>query len=164
MNLYPSLISTVPMVKRNTVLIILNGLIDAGCSSERLLHHWLRTGASSKVRVPADWSEMCRTGSKVMVRDRADRWGTVSTNGSSHLIVDVSIPGARVERRCTRQWAMLACETSVFSVYVRLPVDGLHATLEIGGGSELPLANDGPSNYRGPNRRGNDDENCHSGG
>ena len=75
----------------------------------------------------------------------------------------MSIPGARVERRCARQWAVLAWETSVFVVAARLPVDGLHATLKIGGGFELPLANDGPPNYRRPNRRGNDDENRHSG-
>ena len=68
-----SSISTVPMVKRNTMLIILNRSIDAGCTSERLLHHWLRTGASSKVRVPANWGKMNRTSSKVMVGDRVER-------------------------------------------------------------------------------------------
>lgn len=164
MDLYLSLISIVPVVKRNTVLIILNGSIDTGCWCERLLHHWLHTGASSKVRVPANRGKMHRASSKVMVGDRAERWGTISANGTSHLIVDVSIPGARVERRCTRQWTMLGWEISVFVASSRLPVDGLHATLEIRGGSELPLANDGPSNYRGPNRRGNDDESRHSGG
>ena len=164
MDLYLSLISIVPVVKRNTVLIILDGSIDGRCSCERLLHHRLRTGASSKIRVPANRGKMRRASSKVMVGDRAERWGTVSANGSSHLIVDVRIPGARVERRCTRQWAMLGCETSVFVASSRLPVDGLHATLETRGGSELPFANDGPSNHRGSNGRGNDDESRHSGG
>lgn len=60
------------MVKRNTVLIILNGPIDAGCLSERLLHHWLRTGATSEVRIPANWGEVCRAGGEVMVGDRVE--------------------------------------------------------------------------------------------
>lgn len=149
------------MVKRNTVLIILHGSVDAGHVSERLLHHWLRAGTSSKVRVPANRGKIGSTRSKVMVRNRVERRGTVTAHRSSHLIVGVTIHGARVEGRCTRQGTMLAGETDVI-VSTRLPVDGLHATFEIGGGPELPLANDGPHDDCGSNRSSNDDENRHS--
>jgi len=72
-NLCLRLISTVPMVKRNSVLVILNGPIDAGYPSESLLHHWLRTGPTSEVHVPANWGKMYRTSSEVMVGNRVER-------------------------------------------------------------------------------------------
>ena len=154
------LISIVPMVKGNTILIVLNWPIDAGCACERLLHHWLRTGATSKVRIPADGGEMGRTSSKVMIGDRVERRATIASNGSPHLIVSMTRDRTRVERRCTRQ-GTLARKISVFIVSVRLPVDGLHAALKVRGGSELPLADDGPHDDRGSDSRSDDDKDHH---
>lgn len=143
------------MVKRDTVLVILNGSVHAGCGTKGFLHHRLHTETTSKVCIPANRGKMCWPCSKVVVGNRIE-WRGISP----HLIIDMARGGTRVERGRAGQ-GTLARETRVFVGATGLPVDGLHAALKVRRGSKLPLANDGPHDDRGTDRSSDDNNNRH---
>jgi len=72
-------VSIVTMVKRDTVLIILDRSVHAGRVAKGFLHHRLRTGTTSKVCIPANRGKMCWPCSKVMVGNRIELRGPVSS-------------------------------------------------------------------------------------
>jgi len=57
---------------------------------------------------------------------------------------------------CARPFAPVPRETRVLCCS-RLPIDGLHAVIEVGRGSELPFAEQSPTKSDSADGRGDDD-------
>jgi hypothetical protein len=72
-------------------------------------------------------------------------------------VVNVPMARPRVEGRCVRQTTM-ARRKAVIWIASWLPVDGLHAILEMRRRPELPLSDDSPNNGDTGNGRRNDNE------
>jgi hypothetical protein len=76
---------------------------------------------------------------------------TVALGKAHHAIVTCRVEGRRVRRPRTvgRKATVVVCG---------LPVDGLKMILELRGGAELPLADNGPNDHTASNGRGNYNE------
>jgi hypothetical protein len=76
---------------------------------------------------------------------------TVASGKAHYVIVACRVEGRRVGRTPTegRKATVVLCG---------LPVDGLKTILELSGGAELPLADNGPNDHTASNGRGNYNE------
>jgi len=138
-----------------STLVVFVGSVDARATLQSLLHRGLGTGTTGKVSVAADRRR--RASGEIMVRYRGEvtsgviRPSTVASGKAHDVIVTCRVEGRRVGRHPTvgRKATVVVC---------RLPVDGFKTILELRGGAELPLADDGPNDHTASNGCGNDDE------
>lgn len=146
-------------MKGNTVLIILVLAIDSGSPGKSLLHCRLGPGADTtrEVGIAAHRRELSRSRSEVMVRKGSE---SPCANLCPRVIIATGVR-VRLEGRCNGDGAVCTWEATVLPT-VGLPVDGLHAVLEVGRRTEFPLADDRPDDSRSSDTDSNDDEDRHS--
>ena len=136
--------------------------IDAGTTVKSLLHLGLGAGTTSEVSITTTGRKGRGASGKVVVRYRGEattsivRAAAVAPGEAHHVVVT-----RRVERRRIGGHPTVSREAAV--VLCRLPVDGLEAILELSGGTELPLANNGPDDGAATDGRGEYDNDCQGG-
>jgi len=136
--------------------------IDAGTTVKSLLHLGLRAGTTSKVSITTTGRKGRGASGKVVVRYRGEPTTSIIraaavAPGEAHYVVVTR----RVERRRVGGHPTVSGETAV--MFCGLPVDGLEAILELSGGTELPLANNGPDDGAATDGRGEYDKDCQGG-
>lgn len=138
-----------------STLVIFVGSVDTRATLQSLQHLGLGTGTTGKVSVAAN--RHSRASSEVVVRYRAEvasgiiSYSTVASGKAHHVIMT-----CRVERRRVGRTPTEGRKATV--VFCGLPVDGFKTILELSGGTELPLANNGPNDHTASNGRGNYNE------
>lgn len=149
----------VPMMKGNTVLILLVLAINGGSSGKSLLHCRLRPRADTagEVGIATHGREVSRSRSEIMVRKGSEG---PCANLCPRVIITTGVR-VRLEGRCDGDGTVCTWEATVLPT-VGLPVDGLHAVLEVGRRTEFPLADDRPDDSRSSDADSNDDEDRHS--
>lgn len=150
----------VPMVKGNTILIILVMLIEARSTAQSFLHDRLgtRDGTACKVGIAANRCEMSGSWREIMIRER---WNsTCAMSGTVRLAVVVTRVGARMEGRRVGEGTARAWDSVVLTT-IRPPVNGLHAVFEVSGRPELPFADEGPDNDGCAYAHGDDNQDGH---
>jgi len=134
-----------------STLVVFVGSVNTRATLQSLQHRGLRTRTTGKVSVAAN--RRSRASGEIMVRYRADVASGVipPSTVAHHVIVACRVEGRRVGRPPTegRKATVVLC---------RLPVDGLKTILELSGGAELPLADNGPNDHTASNGRGNYNE------
>lgn len=121
---------------------------------QSLLHLGLWTRTTGKVSVAAN--RRSRASGEIVVGYRGEvasgviPLSTVASGKAHHVIVTSGVERRRVGRHPTdRKTTVVLCG---------LPVDGLKTILELSGGAELPLADNGPNDDTASNGRGNYNE------
>jgi len=123
-----------------STVVVFVGSVDTRTTLQSLLHLGLGTGTTGKVSIAAN--RRSRASGEVMVRYRGEAATGViprSTvaSGKAHVIVTPRVERRRVRRHpANREATVVLCG---------LPVDGLKTILELSGGAELPLADNGPN-------------------
>ena len=142
------------MVKGNAVLVVLVLVVDAGSPGKSLLHRRLgpRGDTTREVGIAADGREVRRARREIMVRKGPERRGACPS-----MVVVAEGLRVRLEGRGVGGGAVRAREVAGVPT-AGLPVDGLHAVLEVGRRAKLPLADDGPEDGRSSDADSDDDE------
>jgi hypothetical protein len=150
-----SVIKVVGLLHAISTWVVFVGSVNTRATLQSLLHRGLGTGTTGKVSVAAN--RRSRASGEIVVRYRGEVASgiippsTVASGKAHHVIVACRVEGRRVGRPPTvgRKATVVLCG---------LPVDRLKTILELSGGAELPLANNGPKDYTSSNGRGNYDE------
>jgi len=150
-----SLLATLVLMSGGWVVTVAS--IDAGTTVKSLLHLGLGAGTTSEVSITSTGRKGRGTSGKVVVRYRGESTTAAVAPGEAHQVVVTR----RVERRRIGGHPTVSGETAF--VLCGLPVDGLEAILELSGGTELPLANNGPDDGAATNGRGEYDKDCQGG-
>jgi len=138
-----------------STLVVFVALVDTRATLQSLLHLWLRTRTTGKVSVAAN--RCSRASGEIVVGYRGEvvtgviPRSTAASGKAHHVIVT-----CRVERRRVGRHPTVGRKATV--VLCGLPVDGLQTILELSGGAELPLADNGPNDHTASNGRGNYNE------
>jgi hypothetical protein len=130
------------------------GSVDTRATLQSLLHLGLGTRTTSKVGIAANRRSSASGEIVVGYRGEATTGiiprSTIASGKAHHVIVTSRVERRRVGRHPTDREATV--------VLCGLPVNGFKTILELSGGAELPLADNGPNDDTASNGRGNYNE------
>lgn len=122
-------------------IVVVGSLVVQGDS---VLRHLRRARSAGEVSVSTNRRHRRSAGGEVVIRDGLEGRGSIDEAVSVAVVATVC--GARMEGT-VGSGGSIALETCrARAVHARVPVDGVHAVVEVGGLLELRLSDDVPSN------------------